>query len=144
MNAPSRLLLASLVMGLATALGCGDDTENADSTASTGSQGQGGEDDGKFHPPANGTPLSEADACSALLTALTNKRNALPSCIFTVRTCPSLVQAVGGEPCLQYDEGTIAGCVSYYGDAVDCADLMSRSDDCAFEAIEASAPAGCP
>ncbi len=124
---------------------CGDDTGST-STSGGGAQGQGGEGDGKFHPPANGTPMSEEAACEALRDALQSELQSFQAsgCVMTLRTCPSLVQTIGGEPCLQYDQGTIQGCVTYYQDSASCDELKTRSDSCAFEAIAGSAPGGCP
>lgn len=136
-----RLLLLLLV-GAGLAGGCGDDSSSS-SSSGTGAQGQGG-DDGKFHPPTNGTPVAEDAACRTLRDALESKLTSLQGCVMTLRTCPSLVQIVGGEPCLEYDQGTVQGCVTYYQEATSCDDLKSRADTCAFEAIAGTAPNGCP
>lgn len=106
------------------------------------SGGSGGADDGLFHPEPSGVATDEAAACSALRDALDAKSVAL-SCVSTFRVCPSFVQSASGEQCAQYDQGTVNGCVAYYGDATDCDDLKARSESCAFEAIDGSAPGGC-
>lgn len=133
-----------LLVGVGLAAGCGDD--GSSSGSGSGASGQGGQGDGKFHPPTNGTPIAEDAACQALRNALESKLMSFQSdgCVMTLRTCPSLVQIVGGEPCLQYDEGSVQGCATYYQESTSCDELKSRSDDCAFEAIAESAPNGCP
>lgn len=90
--------------------------------------------------------MNEEAACEALRSALSSKLQSFQAsgCVMTVRTCPSLVQFVGGEPCLQYDQGTVQGCVTYFQESASCEELKTRADDCAFEAIDGSAPAGCP
>ncbi len=112
------------------------------SSGDTGTGGAGGKDD-NFHPTANGVAMDEATACDALHKALEDRQLAL-SCTLTLRTCPSMVQAVAGTQCAQFDQGTINGCVTYYGQATDCTDLGTRSNKCAFKAIAGSAPKGCP
>lgn len=129
MNRGSALaLVLCLLAPLAPA--CGD------------SGGSGGADDGRFHPEPSGVAADEASACAALRDALDARALAL-SCVSTFRVCPSFVQSESGEPCAQYDQGTVNGCVAYYGDAKDCEDLKARSESCAFEAIDGSAPGGC-
>ena len=123
---------------------CGDDASTSSSSSSSeGGQGQGGESDGKYHPPSNGMAMTEDAACKALQNALSSKVQSL-ACVMTARTCPDLVRRVGGADCLQYDQGTVQGCVTYYQESASCDELKTRADDCAFEAIEGSAPAGCP
>ncbi len=132
MNHTSAMALAAATLLVALAA-CGDSS----------AEGGGGADDGKFHPPGNGSPVDEEPACTALHDALGNVALEL-GCVSTFRTCPSLVRSVAGGDCFQYDEGTIAGCVDYFAEAADCDDLAFRSDNCAFEVIADSAPGGCP
>jgi hypothetical protein len=98
--------------------------------------------DGKYHPTTNGKPESEADACTALANAIDSDRSNL-SCVGTSPTCPSLVQAVSGLTCAEYDEGTIKGCVDYFAKATTCQDISTRIDNCVFVAISGSAGKGC-
>lgn len=123
-----------LTLGVLSLVACGD---------SGGAGGSGGADDGKFHPPADGTAVDETPGCEALRKSLTDTGLAL-ECVTTIQTCPGFVRSVGAAECLQYDGGTIDGCIAYYSDATDCDDLLARADSCAFEAIADSAPAGCP
>jgi hypothetical protein len=47
-------------------------------------------------------------------------------------------------PCLQYDEGTVQGCVAYYGMASSCDALAAAITNCEIAPIAGSAPKGCP
>jgi hypothetical protein len=135
LSASYRVLpLGAAGLALALAMGC--------SGSDAGTGGGGGKDD-RYHPKANGSPVDEATACDTLHKALEDKQLAL-GCVMTLRLCPSLVQVESGQQCAQYDQGTVAGCVTYYGQATDCADLSTRSTKCAFAAIQGSAPNGCP
>jgi len=122
----------ALPFGLLTTSACGD-----------GDTGAGGGGDGRYRPAKNGVPVAEAAACAELSTALESARTRL-SCTMTSPTCPSLVRTrVGGEACLQYDEGTIDGCAEHYRGSGDCDELKARFDDCVIAAIVGSAPGGC-
>lgn len=125
-----------LALSALLTIACGD-------SGTDGTGGSGGADDGKFHPPSDGTPVDEATACDALRDSVTDLGLAL-ECVTTLPTCPGFVRTVAGAECLQYDGGTIEGCKAYYADAADCDDLLVRADNCAFAAIADSAPAGCP
>jgi hypothetical protein len=115
----------------------------ATSACGDGDTGAGGGGDGRYRPAKNGVPVAEATSCSELSSALESARTRL-SCTMTTPTCPSLVRTkVGGEACLQYDEGTIDGCAEHYRESGDCDELKSRFDDCVIAAIVGSAPAGC-
>jgi hypothetical protein len=114
--------------------GCGD--------SGTGGSGGAG-DDGKFHPTANGSAVDESAGCAEMRDTLSDRGLEL-GCVTTLPTCPGFVRSVGGADCLQYDAGTVDGCVAYYGEATDCDDLLARADNCAFEPIADSSPAGCP
>lgn len=128
---PSASFVALSVVSLAV-FACGD-----------GDSGAGGGGDGRYRPAKNGVPVAEATACSELSRALESARTRL-SCTMTSPTCPSLVRTrVGGEACLQYDEGTIDGCAEHYRGSGDCDELKARFDDCVIEALAGSAPAGC-
>ncbi|MBL8742721.1 MAG: hypothetical protein JNK04_16550 [Myxococcales bacterium] len=115
---------------------CGD-------SGTGGAGGAGGAGDGKFHPPADGVGVDEMAACEDLRGRLTDIGLTL-ECVTTLPTCPGFVRSVGGADCLQYDAGTIEGCIAYYEEATDCEDLSARADNCAFEPIADSAPNGCP
>jgi hypothetical protein len=130
-----RFLVASLVsLGL---LAC-----SSSSTSGTTS-GAGGADDGKLHPPGNGVAMSETDACNAVSNALDSDYLAL-GCVATSQSCPDLLRAQFGADCLQYDQGSVQGCVSYYGMAASCAALDTAASNCVVTALAGSAPKGCP
>ena len=113
------------------------------SGCSVGGGSTTGSNDGKYHPPTNGQAISETDACNTLSTAIGSLRSNM-QCVGTTPTCPSLVQGVSGVTCAQYDQGSIQGCVAYYGKATSCMDISTRVDNCEFAAISGSMGKGCP
>jgi len=127
----------ALAFSLLSLLACG----SAPSTG-TGGSGSGGSD-GKFHPPGNGTPMSESDACNALSQA-TSADSLTLMCLSTSPTCPDLLRSEFTTPCLEYDQGTVQGCVAYYAAATTCAGLDAAIAGCAVAPIAGSAPKGCP
>ncbi|MBK6516895.1 MAG: hypothetical protein IPM79_21725 [Polyangiaceae bacterium] len=122
-----------LVASAALVLGCGDSGEG---TGGTG--GSGGADDGKLHPPGDGTELDEDAACAELHDALGELSLGL-SCVSTLRACPNLLEALSGEACAIYDGGSVGGCVEYYGEATDCDDLKARADLCVPDTLSGCA-----
>ncbi|WP_156041584.1 hypothetical protein [Chondromyces apiculatus] len=119
-----------------TLLACGGD-EGDDGT-------DPGPDDGRLHPPSNGVHITEADACSALLDAYTAQLDALGCTITTTRTCPDLIRAmVNGTTCLEFDEGSVNGCIAHYGEQADCQTLASSLNYCAANAYAGTTSAGC-
>ena len=129
--------LASSLLAL-LASGCGAD---AGTTGTTGDAPDA--DDGKFHPPGNGTPMSEDAACNALTDAQTKKFMAL-GCASTTRVCPDFLRTQSAMECLQYDEGAVNGCLQYYDDAKTCKALSEAAGTCVVATIANSAPKGCP
>lgn len=99
-------------------------------SSDTTTQGAGGGDDGRYHPPSNGQHETEADACSALSTAYGARFKAL-SCVGTTRGCPDFLQSQFGTDCHEYDQGTVQGCIDYYGKQTTCDDLRTSIDRCA-------------
>jgi hypothetical protein len=133
MMARSALLLGSLVT-LASLAACGSD--------GGGAGGAGG--DGKYRPPGNGSHITEDAACQALLSAQNARAQAL-ACTTTSYPCPTLVQVmVGGTVCREYDQGSVQGCVDYYGKQATCEALRAATDACVAASFEGSEPAGCP
>lgn len=120
--------MALAAVGLALGCGGGGDGEG----------GAGGVDDGKLHPPGDGTQLDEAAACDELRAALSDVANEL-GCVSTVRACPNLLEALSGEACATYDGGSVDGCVEHYAGATDCDDITARADECVPEVL-----GGCP
>ncbi|MFT3773054.1 MAG: hypothetical protein QM820_47335 [Minicystis sp.] len=111
----------------------------------TGAGGSGtGGDDGKYHPAGNGQRQNEADACDALSKAQDTHNLAL-GCTATSRPCPTLIQVqAGGTQCLQYDQGSVQGCVDYYDQQTTCDALAKAADTCVVTSFPDSAPNGCP
>jgi hypothetical protein len=100
--------------------------------------------DGKVHPAGNGTHESEAAACDALSKAQ-DAQNVAMMCTATSRPCPALVQVqVGGTVCLEYDQGSVQGCLDYYAMATTCDALATAIADCVVTSFAGSAPNGCP
>jgi hypothetical protein len=127
----STLLLAALAACSSSSAGTG------------GAGGAGGGGDGKVHPAGNGTPESETVACHALTSAVSSL-SLSRGCVSTVPTCPDFLRAEFSTSCLEYDEGSVEGCVAYYGMAKTCDALATAVADCAVMPIAGSAPKGCP
>jgi hypothetical protein len=107
-----------------------------------GGAGSGG-GDGKLHPPGNGMAISEADACNTLSMAQDTQHTSL-GCAFTSEGCPDLLRAEFVTQCLQYDQGSVQGCVTYYSMAQSCSALNMAISNCVVTPIDNSAPSGCP
>jgi hypothetical protein len=111
------------------ALGCAadDETEPAD--------------DGRVHPTPNGVHISETQACDTLQTAFRNHAMSL-GCSSTTRLCPEFLRAEFGTACMEYDQGSVAGCVEYYQGLTQCAELDPAM--CVVTPYPGTEPAGCP
>ncbi|HSN97930.1 MAG TPA: hypothetical protein VLS89_06515 [Candidatus Nanopelagicales bacterium] len=132
------LLFSAPLLALVGA--CGGDDDGASSGDPPADAG-----DGKLRPPGNGVRTTEAAACDALYDGYESARQSLGCTVSTSRTCPSLLRAqVGGTACLEYDQGSVSGCVAHYGDQTDCSALAAAQDDCVVTAFAGSDPAGCP
>jgi hypothetical protein len=96
---------------------------------------------GLVTPDANGTPISESAACSAVLDGLTAARARL-SCASDggPLACPAYIRPPGGTRCLQYDKGTVDGCVAIIASYKSCAELESKP--CIVTALAQTEP-GC-
>jgi len=99
--------------------------------------------DGKLRPPPSGERMAEASACSALSDAH-SKALLGAGCVGTVRTCPTLLRLQSGAECLQYDKGSLDGCIAHINEQTMCSDIAGAIDDCIVYAYADSAPAGCP
>jgi hypothetical protein len=131
------VFLASSLFALAWS-GCGADTGT---TGTTGDVPDA--NDGKFHPPGNGTPMAEGTACTTLTDAQTQQFMAL-GCASTTRVCPEFLRTQSGTECLQYDEGAVNGCLQFYSEAKTCKALSEAAGTCVVATIADSAPKGCP
>lgn len=99
--------------------------------------------DGRYHPPANGVHVSEEAACKAL-TDEHGKRLIALQCTGTTHLCPEFLRAQFTTACLEYDEGSVQGCIAYYGEATTCDELRKAIDDCAITPYPGTEPKGCP
>lgn len=133
-TAASALILILVALAVPA---CGSD--------GTGAGGAGGSTgDGKYHPPGNGQHMAQDAACDALSQAQ-DARNTAMVCTATSRPCPSLILVqVGGTECLEYDQGSVQGCVDYYDMQTTCDALAQAIDNCVVTAFAGSAPNGCP
>lgn len=116
------------------------------STASASAASGGGQPDAggdPSHPPGDGKHISEADACSLLSSARAMRRIAL-SCTGASLTCPDLLRPMFMTPCLEYDRGSVQGCISQYFAAETCDALFKSFDECTITAFPDSQPSGCP
>ncbi|MDC3957989.1 hypothetical protein KEG38_29300 [Polyangium jinanense] len=99
--------------------------------------------DGKFRPPASGERTTEADACNTLVDAHSDRMIAL-GCVGSSRTCPGFLRAEFSAECLQYDKGSVDGCLEFYASKTTCQDLVPALEGCVITAYEGTTPAGCP
>jgi hypothetical protein len=100
-------------------------------------------DDGKLRPPPNGVRTTETAACNALSAAHSKTLLGI-GCVGTTRDCPSWVRTQSGADCLQYDQGSLEGCIAHIKEQTTCADLAASVDECIVYAYADSGPAGCP
>lgn len=100
-------------------------------------------DDGKIRPPPSGERTTEPAACSALSDAHSKALLSI-GCAGTSRTCPSLLRTQSGAECLEYDKGSLDGCIAHLNAQTTCPDLAKAIDVCVVFAYEGSTPAGCP
>lgn len=105
------------------------------------SSDEGGGGGGPYAPPGNGVPMNEAEACAALQDAESDKRNALACGPVTLPACPGYLRKAN-EPCLEYDQGTVSGCVAYIASLSSCDAL--KTYQCVVKALPGTAPNGCP
>jgi hypothetical protein len=137
MRVPTSLAAPVAILVALALSACGSD-------GGSGSGGAGGSGDGKVHPAGNGQHQSQADACDALSNAQDARSKAM-SCTSTLRPCPTLILVMaGGTECLEYDQGSVQGCVDYYNQQATCDDLAKAIDACVVTAFQDSAPNGCP
>jgi hypothetical protein len=134
-----RVLAASIAASslLLSLFGCGSDG----STATTG--GAGGADDGRYHPAGNGVHIAEAEACDTLRQAQSQKLQGM-TCTGTSRPCPTLLRAQFSTECMEYDQGSVQGCVDYYNETTTCQALVDAIDKCAVTPFRGTEPKGCP
>lgn len=133
----SLLLGAAIVALILSPAACG-----GSETTGASSSGMPEAGDGRYHPPGDGTHETEAEACDALSAAQSSRRLKL-GCIGTSANCPDLLRTQFITPCLEYDKGSVQGCITYYNGAPSCADLNKAIDDCAVTPFPDTTSAGC-
>ncbi|MBK9263504.1 MAG: hypothetical protein IPM54_27320 [Polyangiaceae bacterium] len=125
-----RILLAAAALLFAS--GCGSEETPPEQPS-----------DGKIRPPPSGERMTEAAACAALSDAHLDKLLAV-GCAGTSRTCPTLLRSQSGTECVEYDKGSLDGCVAHIDAQATCSEVAASIDDCIVYAYADSAPAGCP
>jgi hypothetical protein len=132
---PVRIAAALLLSAASFGCGSGDSGSTTSSTPDAS--------DGRYHPATDGVAMTEADACSALSSARQAKAKDL-QCSATVRPCPTFLRAqFPGDDCVEYDHGSVQGCIAYYDAKTSCDDLAAAVTDCAVAPIAGSHSAGC-
>lgn len=99
--------------------------------------------DGKIRPAPNGEHIAEAAACKAFSDAHSKKLLAV-GCVGTAPSCPGLLRTQSGADCLEYDKGSLDGCIAHIDAQTDCAGINAAIVNCVVYAYAESAPAGCP
>ncbi len=94
-----------------------------------------------YRPEPNGVHISETQACNSLLEAFKDQATAL-GCSKTIRPCPQFLRVQFTVQCMEYDEGSVQGCVDFYEAITNCSELVET--DCAVTAYPGTEPAGCP
>jgi hypothetical protein len=107
----------------------------------SGSGSGGGGADGRHYPEPNGVHISETEACQVIGDALRGRALSL-GCSKTVRTCPGLLRTQYDPDCMEYDQGTVYGCVDYFQSQSACEGLVET--DCVLTGFPGTEPAGCP
>jgi len=127
-----RETFVAIIVGMMfVSLGCGEDPAPVDPG------------DGTFHPPASGERTTEAIACKMLIDTHGNQM-LMQGCVGTSPTCPAYLRSEFGADCLQYDKGSVDGCLAYFKDKTTCDELRPALQTCVITAYTDSAPAGCP
>jgi len=98
-------------------------------------------DDGRVHPPPNGVHIGEGEACVSVQGAFRDQALAL-GCSATTRLCPEFLRSQFGAACMEYDQGSVAGCVEYYQGLTQCGELDPAM--CVVIPYPGTEPAGCP
>jgi hypothetical protein len=117
--------------------GGGGDTSGGAGTT-TGDSG-----DGKYHATPDGVHITEKAACDALVKKQETKLLDL-HCVGTGQTCPSFLRAEFQTPCMEYDQGSVEGCIAYYDQQYTCDALKNSFDNCVVTPYPGTEPAGCP
>jgi len=138
----NRIVLSFLFLCLpvgSAVVGCGSD----DTQAAT-SSGAGGGGDGKYHPKTNGMHASEDSACQMLTSAYAARFAQLSCGPLTSSGCPYSLRAEFMTACMEYDLGSVQGCVGYYNQQPSCDALKQSLADCVITPYPGTEPKGCP
>jgi hypothetical protein len=101
--------------------------------------------DGRYRPAPSGEHVTEKVACEALANAQEGRRAALAGCTITQPLCPSPLRTEFSTQCMEYDGGSVDGCIAYYGEhSATCDDLKTAIDFCVITPYPGTEPAGCP
>lgn len=142
MLACARLLSSTLGLGLLAMAfsfaGCGD----GGGSGSGGGSGTTTTTDGKYHPAADGAHVTEKVACDALVAKQEKKLLAL-GCVGTGQTCPGFLRSQFQTACMEYDQGSVSGCLAYYDQQSTCAALKNAIEACVVTPYPGTEPAGC-
>jgi hypothetical protein len=136
-----RLASFCLIALCAAAVAGGCTTTTDDGAAGSGGQAA------PYTPEGNKKPISEGEACKMLSDAIEDAAGEVGKtepCTVPVPQCPDYIRGSvpGKEACLQYDEGTILGCVEFYHSFTKCEEFKTRP--CIIAYFKGSAPLGCP
>lgn len=123
----------SLLVALGS--GCGTDATETSPPAGDAS-------DDRYHPPPDGQHISESAACDSLASKLEAKRLML-GCLNTGRLCPDFLRASFVTECLEYDQGSVDGCIDHYDEQMTCEALTAAVKNCVITAYPGTEPNGC-
>jgi hypothetical protein len=137
---PRFSIIIATTIALACTPGCSSEPNPSNDDDSNEEKDSG---DGKVHPPPNGQHVSEDAACSALLAAQDARIKSL-QCAITTRTCPALLRTVFTTACMEYDQGSVNGCIEHYKGKTTCDGLEEGIAECVVTPYPGSEPAGCP
>lgn len=135
-----RFALSAFSASLALAY-AGCDSGGSSSTGGTTTGTDTG--DGHYHPEPNGTHITEKAACDALVNVQGKQLLAL-SCVGTGQTCPAFLRSEFKTACMEYDEGSVSGCIAYYKEQTSCDGLKNAIEACIVTSYPGTEPAGCP
>ena len=131
--------IAFVALAFAWLGACGDEDMGSTFQPSTVSASSGA--GAKEVPPPNGVKISEKEACELLLEAFSEGRT--KACgTSTLPACPQFLRSQYQPNCMQYDEGSVNGCVSYFKMLKVCDDFVAT--DCGLTTYPDTAPMGCP
>ena len=137
MNRPRQFIGILLTAMMIAACSSGT---NSNGTSAGGAGGS--VDDGKFHPDPNGVHISETQACELLQSTYQQRIFDLQCSSKTVRTCPGFVRVMYDPDCVEFDEGSVQGCVDWFNEIFNC-ELLSE-EGCVATVYPGTEPAGCP